>query len=212
MSNLTEWLTQSQEQFTRLGWMGVLGYAFIIMVVQVFCTPLSPLAMMGGMIFGFGRGYAAITLGTAGGAVVNFLLSRYILREPILRRLARSEKFRLIDQAIGQEGGRIVFLLRFCPIPFGFANYCFGLTAIPLIPYWIATVVAVVPANAFLTYIGVTTRAGLDAAAGGSHRHPMEYVFMAVGILAFFFALRHVARVARQALAKRELEIAIEGS
>ncbi len=212
MSNLTDWLTQSQEQFARLGWMGVVGYAFIIMVVQVFCTPLSPLAMMGGMIFGFGRGFAAITMGTAGGAVINFLLSRYIVREPILRRLARNEKFQLIDHAIGKEGARIVFLLRFCPIPFGFANYCFGLTSIPLVSYWVATVLAIIPANAFLTYIGVTTRAGLAAAAGTSHRHPMEYIFMAVGIVAFFLALRLVAKVARQALAKRDVEIAIEGS
>jgi hypothetical protein len=72
--------------------------------------------------------------------------------------------------------------------------------------------VAVIPANAFLTYIGVTTRAGLDAAVGSSQRHPMEYVFMVVGIIAFFLALRHVAKVARQALAKRDVEIALEGS
>lgn len=212
MSQLTEWLTQSQDHFARLGWLGVFGYAIVIMVVQVCCLPLSPLAILGGMMFGFGRGYVAITLGTAGGAAVNFLLSRYLLRGPISRRLAKNEKFQLIDQAIANEGGRIVFLLRFCPIPFGFANYCFGLTAIPLLTYWIATVVAIIPANAFFAYIGVTTRSGLYAAAGAGHRHPMEYVFMAAGIAAFFLVLRHVAKIARQALARREIEVAIEGS
>lgn len=209
MSAFTQWLASSEEYLRNLGWAGVLLYAGAIVVVQLACAPLSPAAIAGGLIFGFTRGYAAITLGTAAGALVNFVLARYFLRRPIARRLERNEKFRLIDAAIGREGWKIVVLLRFCPIPFGLSNYSFGLTAIPLVPYLLATVIAIIPGNLFFVWLGVTAHAGIAAATGaGRPRHPLEYVFLVVGLLAAFFTLRHISRVARLALARRDPEIA----
>ena len=205
MSALTHWLTSSQDYFRELGWLGVLLYAGAIVLLGVVCAPLSPAAVAGGMMFGFGRGFVAITLGTGGAAVVNFLISRYLLREPIARRLEKNEKFRLIDEAIGREGWKIVGLLRFVPMPFGVANYGYGLTAIPLLPYTLATVAAIIPANAFLTWVGVTAGEGVAVATGAGHaRHPGEYVFLGLGLIAFFLALRQITKIARSALAKRE--------
>lgn len=208
MVALTQWLTGFEEYFRQLGWLGVLLFAGAIVLVQLVAAPLSPMAIGAGLIFGFPRGFAALTLGTAVGAVVNFLLSRYLLRRPIARRLATNEKFQAIDSAIGREGWKIVALLRFCPIPFGFANYCYGLTAIPLLPYLAATVFAIIPGNMFFVYLGVTAHEGLAAATGSARpRHPLEYVFLVVGLIAAFFALRHISKVARQALAAKEADI-----
>lgn len=205
MSAFTQWLANSQEYFQQLGWAGVLLYAGAIVLVQLVCAPLSPVAIAGGLIFGFTRGFAAITIGTAAGALVNFVLARYFLRGPIARRLERNEKFRLIDAAIGREGWKIVALLRFCPIPFGLANYSYGLTAIALVPYLAATVFAIIPGNLFFVWLGVTAHAGVAAATGaGRPRHPIEYLFLAVGLLAAFFALRQISRIARRALERRE--------
>jgi uncharacterized membrane protein YdjX (TVP38/TMEM64 family) len=209
MSALTQWLTSSQDYFLQLGWLGVLLYAGAIVLLGVVCAPLSPAAVAGGMMFGFGRGFVAITLGTGGAAVVNFLISRYLLRGPIARRLEKNEKFRLIDAAIGREGWKIVGLLRFVPMPFGVANYAYGLTAIPLLPYTLATVVAIIPANVFLTWVGVTARDGVAAATGAGHaKHPFEYVFLALGLIAFFLALRQITKIARTVLARRDLTAA----
>ena len=205
MSALTHWLTSSQDYFRELGWLGVLLYAGAIVLLGVVCAPLSPAAVAGGMMFGFGRGFVAITLGTGGAAVVNFLISRYLLREPIARRLEKNEKFRLIDEAIGREGWKIVGLLRFVPMPFGVANYGYGLTAIPLLPYTLATVAAIIPANAFLTWVGVTAGEGVVVAIGVGHaRHSGEYVFFGLGLIVFFLVLRQITKIARSALAKRE--------
>lgn len=202
MSALTHWLTSSQDYFVQLGWLGVLLFAGGIVVAQIFCAPLSPVAIAGGLIFGFTRGFVAIELGTALGAVVNFLLSRYLLRGAFARRLAKNEKFQLIDAAIGREGWKIVMLLRFVPMPFGVANYCYGLTAIPLVPYTIATVAAIVPANAFLTWFGATSHDALAAATGAQAATPPgKIVFTVVGLIAFFIALRQLTKIARRALA-----------
>lgn len=207
MSSFLAWLvdrlTASQQFFEQLGWLGVMLYAGIIVLVQVFLTPLSPIAVAGGFIFGLGRGFTAITLGTAIGAAVNFAISRYVARGFVASRLERHEKFRLIDAAIGREGWIVIALLRFCPIPFGLANFCYGLTAIRFWPYMLATVFAIIPGNFFFAWLGATAHAGLRAALGeGRPRHPFEYVLMGLGLVASFTALAYITRLARAAIAK----------
>src|SRR5204862_6765127 len=130
-------------------------------------------------MFGFWRGFIALSIGTAMAAVLNFLISRYLLRGPIERRLAKNEKFRLIDAAIGREGWKIVALLRFVPMPFGVANYAYGLTAIPLLPYTLATIVAVIPANIVITWFGMAAKQGVVAASGTGHTK--DLVVLGVG-------------------------------
>lgn len=205
MSTLLHWLSTSQQYFHDLGWQGMLLYAGIIVLAQVFLAPLSPVAITGGLIFGLQRGFIVITLGTGIGAAVNFLLSRYVARGPLARRIHRNERFRLIDHAIGQAGWKIIALLRFCPIPFGFANFCYGLTAIRFWPYFLASIVAIIPGNFFFTWIGATANEGLLAVAGASRpRHPMEYVLLVAGLIASFVALTYITRLAKAAIAKAD--------
>lgn len=203
MAALTHWLTTSQDFFHQLGWLGILAYAALIVVVQLFMAPLSPLGVAGGFIFGLQDGILAITLGTGAGAAINFLLSRHVARAAILKRIGGNEKFRVIDKAIGQEGWRIIMLLRFCPLPFGFANYAYGLTAIPFLPYLVASILAIIPANVFFVYLGATAQAGLEAVMGNNRpRHPFEYALMGFGLLACFAAMFYIGKVAKTALAK----------
>ncbi len=209
MSALLDWFVQQvlalQHSFLELGLLGMLAYAGVIAVFQMTLLPLSPIAIAAGFIFGIQRGFVVVTLGTAAGAAINFLIARHLARGPFERRLARNEKFRLIDAAIGREGGKIVALLRFCPIPFGFANFCYGLTAIPFWPYFIASVLAIIPGNFFFTWLGATAHEGIQAVMGaGRPRHPAEYVLMGAGLLAGFIALTYVTKLARAAVARAD--------
>jgi uncharacterized membrane protein YdjX (TVP38/TMEM64 family) len=189
----------------HLGWLGVFGYAIGLVLLQMLFIPLAVFGVAAGAIFGFWKGVLAITIGTNAGAVVNFLLSRYVARGALTRYLAHHEKFRLIDAAIGREGGKIIALLRLCPLPFGLANYCYGLTAIRFWPYSIATFFAIIPANCFFVWIGASAHEGLAAATGATHaRHPGEYVLLGVGLVAGFCALNYIARVAKAAVARTE--------
>lgn len=202
--SLLKWITASQAYFIGLGWLGVPAYAGIFFLVQFCLAPVAPVAIAAGAIFGLGRGYLAVTLGTALGVAINFLISRHLARGPIERRLGRSDKFRLIDAAIGREGWKIIALLRFCPLPFGLSNFCYGLTAVPFWPYFFASVVAIIPANFFFTWVGATAQESAQALVGAARpRHPIEYVLMGVGLVAFFIALHYVSSVARKAVAQR---------
>ncbi|MDQ3625083.1 MAG: VTT domain-containing protein [Verrucomicrobiota bacterium] len=203
MPALTDWLTSSAASFQQLGWIGLLAYAGGMVLVAMAGGPLSPLAVAAGAMFGLSHGLLVVTLGVNASAAVNFLVSRYLARGVMTRRLQRYEKFRLIDAAVGREGWKLIALFRFVPMPFGIANYAFGLTAIRFWPYLLATALATSAGNLFFTWLGVTARTGIQAAAGGGPaRHPGEYVFLVIGLAAAFVALWYVTRIARTALVK----------
>jgi uncharacterized membrane protein YdjX (TVP38/TMEM64 family) len=206
VSSLLNWITSSQEYFTSMGFAGILLFAAIFFGAQFCLAPVAPLAMAAGVIFGMRGGFVAVTIGTALGAAFNFLISRHLARNVIASRLHRSEKFRLIDQAIGREGWKIVALLRFCPIPFGLANFCYGLTAVRFWPYMAASVLAIIPANLFFVWLGTSAQEGAQALLGGSRPgHPAEYVLMGIGLLAGFAALTYIGRIARGAIASADV-------
>ena len=205
MHRLTDLLLSSHDKFQQLGWLGVLAYAGALVLLQMAVIPLAPFALGAGGVFGFLKGFIAITLGTNAGAALNFLISRHLARNAVQRWLGHHEKFRLIDSAVGREGWKIIALLRLCPIPFGLANYAYGLTAIGFWPYMLATFFAIIPSNCFFVWVGSSAQHGLAAAAGAEHaKHPGEYVFLAVGLVAFFFVLRHITKLAKAAVAKVE--------
>ena len=205
MHRLTDLLLASHDKFQQFGWLGVLAYAGAIVLLQMVIIPLAPVAVGAGGVFGFWKGFIAITLGTNGGAAVNFLISRHLARNAVQRWLGHHEKFRLIDSAVGREGWKIIALLRLCPIPFGLANYAYGLTAIGFWPYFLATFFAIIPANCFFVWLGTSAHHGLAAAAGAEQaKHPGEYVFLAVGLIAVFFVLRHITKLAKAAVAKAD--------
>ena len=187
------------------GWLGVAAFALALAVLQMALIPLSIFAIAGGAIFGFRNAFIAVTIGTNLGAIINFLISRYVARGAVSRYLSHHEKFRLIDSAIGREGGKIVALLRLCPLPFGLVNYCYGLTAVRFWPYVIATFVAIIPGNMLFPWLGASAQEGLAALTGtGRPRHPAEYVLLGVGLVAAFCALGYIAKVAKAAVAKGE--------
>ena len=205
MHRLTDLLRDSHEKFEQFGWLGVLAYALAVVLLQMVIVPLSPVALAAGAGFGFWKGFVAITLGTNTGAAINFLISRHLARNAVQRWLGHHEKFRLIDSAVAREGWKIIALLRFCPIPFGLANYAYGLTAIGFWPYFLATFFAIIPANCFFVWLGSSAQHGLAAAAGAEQaRHPGEYVFLAVGLIAAFLVLRHITKLAKAAVAKAD--------
>jgi uncharacterized membrane protein YdjX (TVP38/TMEM64 family) len=197
-------LDQWHDTLQQLGWLGVLGYSVALVLLQMVFIPLAVFGIAAGAIFGFWKGVIAITIATNTGAVVNFLLSRYVARGAVTRYLAHHEKFRLIDAAIGREGGKIIALLRLCPMPFGLANYCYGLTAIPFRSYFIATFLAIIPANCFFVWVGASAHDLAAATSAGHADHPGKYVLLGVGVVAGICALNYIARLAKAAVSKGE--------
>jgi uncharacterized membrane protein YdjX (TVP38/TMEM64 family) len=96
---------------------GNLGLLLLVLLYAVICLLLLPgsaLTLAAGFLFGMLRGSIAASLGATLGATAAFLIARLIVRGWIEHRLTSHPKFRAVARAIGDQGFKIVLLVRLC--------------------------------------------------------------------------------------------------
>lgn len=188
-----------------LGIWGPVVYAAGYAVATVAFIPGSILTLAAGALFGLVKGTAVVLVGATIGAIGAFLAGRYLARSAIEKRIAGSAKFAAIDRAVGNEGLKIVFLLRLSPVfPFILLNYALGLTRVRLRDYALASV-GMLPGTFLYVYLGkaagdlaavLAQGGGAEAAEAGVGR----WVVLGVGLAATVAVTALVTRIARRAL------------
>src|SRR5260370_39915545 len=141
--------------------------------------------MGAGFVFGLWDVFLAVSVGATFGASLAFLIARFIARDKIEAIAQRNEKFRNIDNAIGKQGAKLIFLLRLSPvIPFNLSNYFYGLTGVKFWPYVLASWIGMMPGTFLYVYIGAAGKAAVSAAPGGeTMKHVQPYmIFTTVGL------------------------------
>jgi uncharacterized membrane protein YdjX (TVP38/TMEM64 family) len=201
-----EWLKAFNEWVTGFGPWGIVIFIGVYILATVVFVPGSALTIGAGLIFGLLWGTVAVSIGSTTGAALSFLIARYLARDAVSARMGKNEKFAAIDRAIGEQGWKIVALLRLSPlVPFNLSNYFYGLTAVKFWPYVLASWIAMLPGTVLYVYLGYVGKASLEAASGATQRSPLEYVFMAVGLAATVAVTVYVTRLAKQALNKTKV-------
>jgi uncharacterized membrane protein YdjX (TVP38/TMEM64 family)/rhodanese-related sulfurtransferase len=149
-------------------------------------------SLAGGAMFGPFWGTLWNLTGATVGAILAFLIARYIAADWVARKAGGLLK-RLID-GIDAEGWRFVAFVRLVPLfPFNLSNYALGLTRISLHHYVIATLVCMVPGAVAYTWLGY---AGRGALAGETDA--VRYGLLGLGLLAAIAVLpRLTGRVRR---------------
>src|SRR5262249_40158422 len=132
---------------TFITWVNSLGVwgpvVFIVgyVVAAVAFVPGSVLTLAAGAIFGLAKGVVIVFIAAVLGSAAAFLVSRYVARGAIERRLAGNTRFAAIDRAVGAQGRKIVFLLRLSPVfPFNLLNYGLGLTKVSFADFLVASI------------------------------------------------------------------------
>jgi len=177
----------------------IAGYAIAVVAF----VPASLLTLAGGAIFGIAKGTAYVFAAAVIGSSLAFLVSRYLARAAIERRLAGNEKFAAIDRAVREQGRHIVFLLRLSPaFPFNLLNYALGLTSVRFVDYLVAAC-GMLPGTLLYVYSGKAV-GDVAALAGGAARErgASDYALLAIGLLATAVVTTIVTRIARRALAQ----------
>ncbi|MFG0330544.1 MAG: VTT domain-containing protein [Phycisphaerales bacterium] len=191
-----------------VGGFGVWGpaaLAGVYVVWTVFMLPGSALTLAAGALFGLFWGTLAVSIGATTGATIAFLIARYVARSRVERMVSKSPKFDAIDQAIRDEGWKIVALLRLSPaVPFNLQNYFYGLTAIRLAPYVVASYIFMLPGTFVFVYIGhIGAESIAAAAASDGSTNWLKWGFYAVGLAATIAVTWFAARLAWKAIAER---------
>ena len=187
----------------QMGLAGVLCFGVLLAAGSLCLLPASPFIIAASAVFGFGSGLVAGLSGIALGASIGFLLSRWFLRKEVAAQLRKHPTFESIDIAIEREGWKIIILLRLCPIPFGLANYLYGLTGIPFQPYLLTTLAGSLPSTLLFCHLGSAGKAGLEAVASGqSGHHPGEIMLLGISLAATVAVILFLPRFAKKAIAK----------
>jgi uncharacterized membrane protein YdjX (TVP38/TMEM64 family) len=186
-----------------LGFWGPAVFVFGYVIAVVAFVPASLLTLGAGAIFGIVHGVIYVFVAATIGSCLAFLVSRYLARSAIEKKIEGKPKFSAIDRAVEAEGLKIVFLLRLTPaVPFNLLNYALGLTRVRFADYAIASV-GMLPGTLLYVYSGklagdVAAVAGNPAVARGWG----HYSVLALGLVATLAATMVVTRSARRALAE----------
>ena len=99
--------------------------------VVLLMLPAFLLTMAAGAVFGVVNGSLLVLTGATIGGTLAFLLGRTVLRASVARRVAAHPTLSAVDRVIGDDGLRLMFLLRLSPaIPFVLSNYALGVTRV----------------------------------------------------------------------------------
>ncbi len=201
------WLRNFNNWVGQMGVAGIFVFIIVYAVATVLLAPGSVLTIGAGFAFGLWKGFLAVSAGSTLGAALAFLVARFIARDKVEAIARRNEKFREIDNAIGKQGAKLIFLLRLSPvIPFNLSNYFYGLTAVKFWPYVLASWIGMIPGTFLYVYIGTASKLAVSAAAGGEAvKHGWQYwTLISFGLAATVVVTIWVTKIARDALRKTE--------
>jgi len=192
---MAAYLNRDQISLATLdAWLGSLGlwapivYTILFALGTVAFVPGMIFALAGGALFGPFWGSIWNLAGATLGAMLAFLVARYLAGGWVARKAGGLLK-RAID-GINAEGWRFVALVRLVPIfPFNLSNYVLGLTRIPLHHYVLTTAVCMAPGAVAYTWLG---HAGRGALAGETDA--IRYGLLALGLLAAIALLPRLIR------------------
>lgn len=165
-------------------WIGGFGMAAPLVfiaayaVASVLFLPGMVMTLAGGALFGPAWGTLINLTGATIGAILAFLIARYLGADWVAQRLGG--RLRQLVAGVEAEGWRFVAFVRLVPVfPYNLLNYALGLTRIPLVSYALATFVCMAPGALAYTYVGY---AGRQAVAGGEAA--IQTGLIALGLLA----------------------------
>tara|TARA_B110000438_G_scaffold302674_1_gene361126 strand:+ start:262 stop:2439 length:2178 start_codon:yes stop_codon:yes gene_type:complete len=113
-------------------------FALYVLVAALSLPGAAILTLAAGALFGLVEGFIIVSFASSIGALLAFLVSRYLLRESIKKKFP--ERLKAIDEGVQREGAFYLFTLRLVPVfPFFLVNLLMGVTGIKAWTfYWVS--------------------------------------------------------------------------
>ena len=121
--------------------------------------PGTPLTLITGSIFGVWFGTLVALTGNTIGAVLAFLLSRYMFKEKAQSLIAQYPRIKKYIARLEERGLSTILFLRLVPLfPFNATNFLLGVTPVTLCTYAIGSFVGMIPGTFLYVYLGGSLR------------------------------------------------------
>jgi uncharacterized membrane protein YdjX (TVP38/TMEM64 family) len=146
---------EQQDKFTA-GWLLILSKA----ISGVTFLPGTPLTVLSGVVLGTFWGSMIAWVGNLLGAILAFLLARYLLKDYVQNVILKKyPKINEYEDKLFRDGLYTVLFLRFVPIfPFNVLNFTLGVTEVKFRDYFIGTAVGMIPGTILFVYLGESFR------------------------------------------------------
>ncbi len=198
---LGDYLNQAIQWVGQQGAWGPLLVGLLYIVACVFFVPGAILTLGAGLLFGVVLGTVTVSIASVLGATAAFLIGRYLVRDWIEQKLEGYPRFHAIDEAVGKNGFKIVFLTRLSPaFPFNLLNYAFGLTRVSLRDYVLASWIGMFPGTLMYVYLGSMAGNVAELGATDTSGDVGQQAFKAFGLVVTILVTVLVTRIARKAL------------
>lgn len=167
-----------QSVLDETGGAAPLLFMLVYIIGTVFFFPGSVLTLLGGALFGPVLGtFYNLTAATIG-AMLSFLVSRYLASDWVANKTAG--RLKQLINGVEHEGWRFVAFVRLVPLfPFNLLNYALGLTRINFVAYSVTTYVCMLPGALAYSYLGYI---GREAATDGEGL--VQKILLALALLA----------------------------
>lgn len=158
-----DYLQDAMEFCQRQGpWGGVLFYLLFVACV-VFFVPVSPLIMVAGTVYGFGKGYLLVSAAALTAVVVSYALGKRLWLKRVEKLRHRNPRYEAVFAAITKHGGFLVFLIRLNPfLPFSLINYLFTIPKLDYRRYLLSSFLGMSPDILFYLYVGRMGKGWID--------------------------------------------------
>ncbi|KXF81580.1 TVP38/TMEM64 family protein [Enterovibrio coralii] len=143
-----------QEWIASFGALGYIVFVAAFVFACVFLLPGSAFTIVAGIVFGPIKGGLLALFSATLGAVVAFVVARFLLRNTIMNKFGDNPIFKKIDDGVAKNGTSFLILTRLVPVfPFSLQNYAYGLTSLNLGTYALVSLITMAPGAFIFAYM-----------------------------------------------------------
>jgi uncharacterized membrane protein YdjX (TVP38/TMEM64 family) len=202
---IADWVARVQQKVMHLGAWSAVWYPLLYACCNVLLLPGGVLSMGGGFFFGLWWGFLIVLIGNVMGAAISFVISRWIGRRWLLRRLSHNPTLGALEPAVEREGWKIILLSQLHPLfPTSLLNYLYGLTTIRFRTCILWVAIGQAPGLFLYAYIGTLGQLGLNLMRGKSHPRMVEYWIWGGGLILSLAVLILLGRISLRLLQQVE--------
>ena len=195
------------ENVQKLGLLAPIIFMGLFAITAILAIPATVMVITGGLLFGPWLGTFYNVTGATLGAVLAFIISRYMASAWASKMIEQKagERMKRVVAGVEKEGWRFVAFTRLVPvIPYFALNYVMGLTRIPLAHYALATYIALIPSIFAFTYLADAGKQAVNQGEGFAGK-----IILGIAMVGLIAAIPAWLRIRQQ---KREQKRASGGS
>ena len=196
---LGQYIPFMEHWIARMGMLGPVIFVGVYSVLTAIFFPSNVLGLAAGAMFEFWHGVIVMAFATIGGAIVMFILARWMMKKRVEKMLESHPKLLAVDEAVSREGFKLMFLLRLSPIPFAPLSYVLGSSKVRFFPYLFACI-GMFLSNIPIVYYGFVAKHVMKL-TGHTEDFPIShYVGLFIGLVVAIGTTVYVSFVVRRAL------------